>query len=89
MKAPWTTFSLLFVVAKVYAQTGAEVAAYFRQHLSKAAAVYLPSENNYTLETTQRWNAFSAPTYVVSVKPANDLDVQKIVRLFDLRKIES
>ncbi len=75
-------FTLLSVVATVLAQTGPEVASYFRETLSNASAVYLPSKTNYTLETTQRWNAFSAPTYLISVKPTTDLDVQKIVRQF-------
>jgi len=75
-------FTLLYVVATVLTQTGPEVASYFRKTLSNASAVYLPSETNYTLETTQRWNAFSAPTYLISVKPTTDLDVQKIVRQF-------
>lgn len=67
------------LIATVIAHTGPEIAAYFKTHLSKAAEVYLPSQGNYTLETTARWNAFSAPTYVISVKPASDRDVQTIV----------
>ena len=89
MKFSLSIVTLFSVVATVSAQTGPEVASYFRKHLSKKSAVYLPSENNYTLETTQRWNAFSAPTYIVSVKPTTDLDVQKIVRLFDSSKSQS
>ena len=82
MNFPLLILTLLSGVATVFAQTGPEVASYFREHLSTASAVYLPSERNYTLETTQRWNAFSAPTYIISVKPTTDLDVQKIVRPF-------
>ncbi len=89
MKFPLSIFTLLSVVATVFAQTGPEVASYFREHLSKTSAVYLPSESNYMLETTQRWNAFSAPTYIISVKPTTDLDVQKIVRLFASSKSQS
>ena len=73
--------TVLLVATSVFAETGPEIAAYLRKHLSKTSEIFLPSESNYTLETTQRWNAFSAPTYVVSVKPATDSDVQKIVRL--------
>lgn len=72
-------FTLSTVIATVIAHTGPEIAAYFKTHLSKAAEVYLPSQSNYTLETTARWNAFSAPTYVISVKPASDQDVQTLV----------
>lgn len=75
-----SVFTLLSVVATALAQTGPEVASYFRKHLSKDSAVYLPSESNYTLETTQRFNVFSAPTYIVSVKPTTDRDVQKIIQ---------
>ena len=74
-------FLLLSVLGTAFAQTGPEIASYFRKHLSNTSAVYLPSEANYTLETTQRWTAYSAPTYVVSVKPTSDHDVQKIVHL--------
>lgn len=70
---------LLSFFATALAQTGPEIASYFRQHLSSASAIYFPSDSNYTIETTQRWNAFSAPTYVVSVKPTTDRDVQTIV----------
>lgn len=89
MNSSFSVFSILSVVATVFAQTGPEVASYFRAHLSKASAVYLPTESNYTLDTTQRWNAFSAPIYIVSVKPTTDLDVKKIVRLFDSSKNQS
>ena len=75
-------FTLFSTFAIVFAQTGPEVDSYFRKTLSKESAVYLPSLSNYTLETTQRWNAFSAPTYVVSVKPTTDSDVQKLSAYF-------
>ena len=73
--------TLLAIVAFAIAQTGPEIAAYFKDHLSSSSEVYLPSQSNFTEETTQRWNAFSAPTYVVSVKPGSDEDVQKVVSL--------
>ena len=73
-------FGLVFVLWTAFAQTGPEVASYFKKHLSKNSAIYLPSESEYSLETTQRWNAYYAPTYIISVKPATDIDVQKIVR---------
>lgn len=83
MHFPLSSLALFSIVGTLSAQTGPEVASYFRKHLSNASDIYLPSESNYTLETTQRWNAFSAPTYIISVKPATDADVQKIVSLFD------
>lgn len=79
MRVLSSAFTLSTVFAATLAQTGPEIAAYFKTHLSKAADVYLPSESNYSLETTQRWNANRAPSYVVSVKPASNQDVQEIV----------
>ena len=79
-------FYLLSALVTAFAQTSLEVASYFRKHLSNTSTVYLPHDGNYLLETTQRWNAFSAPTYMISVKPTSDLDVQKIVRAFDPSK---
>lgn len=70
--------SCLFVL-KVLAVTGPEVASYLDIHLSRASDIFLPSDIKYTQETTQRWNQFSSPTYIIAVKPATDVDVQKIV----------
>lgn len=86
MNFPMSILKFIFFIATVFAETGPEVASYFRKHLSNASEVYLPSESNYTLETTQRWNAFSPPTYIVSVKPKTDHDVRNIVRRYDLRR---
>ncbi len=84
-----SSLTIFSVVGTISAQTGLEVASYLRRYLSSASDIYLPSDSNYTLETTQRWNAFSAPTYIISVKPATDIDIQKIVSLYDLSKRES
>lgn len=81
MKYFLSAFILLSILVGAFAQTGPQIASYFREHLSPTSTLYIPSQVNYTLLTTQRWNAFSEPTYIVSVKPATDLDVQKIVRL--------
>ncbi|MCJ1436573.1 hypothetical protein MMC27_005953 [Xylographa pallens] len=78
---------LLSIFVTAFAQTGPEVASYFRKHLSNTSTVYLPSESNYSVETTQRWNAFSAPTYIISVKPSTDFDVQKIIEYAFLHNI--
>ena len=80
MKYSLSAFILLSILVGAFAQTGPQIASYFREHLSPTSTLYIPSQVNYTLLTTQRWNAFSEPTYIVSVKPATDLDVQKIVR---------
>lgn len=65
------------------ALTGQEIATYFRQELTPESEVFLPTDSNYTQETTQRWTTYKAPTYIVAVKPASELDVQTIVRLID------
>lgn len=83
-----SVFTNLAILATAFAQTGPEIASYFRTHLSKASGVFLPSDINYTQETIPRWNAFSAPTYIVSVKPATDHDVQKIVRTLHSTKTQ-
>ena len=70
---------ILGLATYVQALTGPEIANYFRLNLSSRTGVYLPNEANYTLQTTQRWNAYRAPTYTVSVKPYLQSDVQKIV----------
>lgn len=71
------------------ALTGPDIAAYLEKILSPGTDFYLPTDSNYTAETTQRWNAYGAPTYVVSVKPALEGDVQKIVRSFYSPRIKS
>ena len=52
-----------------------------RQLLSPGTGIFLASDSNYTSETIQRWDAFSEPQYTVSVKPALETDVQKLVSL--------
>ena len=41
--------------------------------------IFFPSDPNYTNETTQRWNFYSAPSYLASIKPGSEADVQKVV----------
>ena len=79
MKLPFSILTLSSVVATAIALTGPEIATYFSQHLSSASTVYLPGSSDYASNTTQRWNAFSEPTYIVAVKPSTEVDVQKIV----------
>lgn len=76
MNSMFLVWFLCVFVLKVVAVTGPEVALYLQNSLSKASAIFLPSDSNYT---TQRWNLFMAPAYIVSVKPATDVDVQTIV----------
>ncbi|TVY94171.1 FAD-linked oxidoreductase [Lachnellula willkommii] len=48
--------------------------------LSPKSSIYLPSDLHWANETTQRFNSWDAPTYVVSVKPGLTEDAQKVVR---------
>lgn len=72
-----------FVFNAVIADQGHETARFFQDRLSSGSKVYLPSDSNYTQEATQRWNAFSAPSYIVSVKPATEEDIQIIASLLE------
>ncbi|MCJ1386176.1 hypothetical protein MMC17_009302 [Xylographa soralifera] len=87
MKLLLSVLRLLSVLVTAFAQTGPEVASYFRNHLTNASAIYVPPQSTYEADTTQRWNAFSAPTYIISVKPTTDLDVQKIIEYAFLHNI--
>ena len=89
MNFPLSLFVLYSLLVTTFAQTGPQIAAYFRQNLSNTSAVYLPYEADYSFETTQRWNLFSAPTYIISVKPTSELDVSKIVSLLQSRRSPS
>jgi hypothetical protein len=62
------------------ALNGPQIAYDLQSILSPGSGIYLPTDANWTTETTQRFNTWSAPTYVVSVKPALKEDVQKVVR---------
>ncbi|KAF2816389.1 FAD-binding domain-containing protein [Mytilinidion resinicola] len=55
--------------------------------LSPSSSIYLPSDENWTNETTQRWNQWNAPSYVVSVKPAIKEDVQKVLQYAARNKV--
>lgn len=75
----WSLTLLSAVATASDKSIGPAVASHFQKVLSPGAGVFLPSDSNYTTETIQRWDSFSAPNYVVSVKPALDTDVQQIV----------
>lgn len=47
--------------------------------------IFFPTDPNYTNETTQRWNFYSAPSYLASIKPGSEADVQKVVSRSDLQ----
>lgn len=81
-------YRLLLLILAVFstihstlALTGQEVADYFTQSLTSESEVFLPTDGNYSVETTQRWTTYKEPTYIVAVKPATESDIQSVVRL--------
>jgi hypothetical protein len=62
------------------ALNGTQIAHDLGSALSPQSSIYFPSDGNWLNETTQRYNSWDAPTYVVSVKPALKEDVQKVVK---------
>ena len=61
--------------------TGPQIASHFEQVLSAGSQVHLLAEANYSSSFVQRWDLYNSPTYVVSVKPALESDVQEVVSL--------
>lgn len=84
--------SLLFTltcVTTAYAWTGPQIATHLEHNLSPGSKVFLPTDANYTQETVQRWNIYEEPIYIVSVEPALDTDVQKIVSSVDFSRLSA
>ena len=46
---------------------------------SPETQIFYPSDADWLTETTQRYTVHDAPTYIASIKPAKESDVQKIV----------
>lgn len=61
------------------ALNGSEIALHLESILSLRSGIFLPTDKNWLNETTQRYQAWNAPTYVVSIKPASKEDVQDVV----------
>ncbi|AEO68590.1 uncharacterized protein THITE_2090100 [Thermothielavioides terrestris NRRL 8126] len=53
----------------------------FGPHLSAGAAIYLPSDSNYTDHVTQRWTTHAPPSYAGTVVPATVSDVANVVKI--------
>lgn len=50
-----------------------------RYQWSPKTRIYFPDDPNWANETTQRWNIYNAPSYVASIKPGCEEDVQRVV----------
>ncbi|MCJ1397126.1 hypothetical protein MMC11_000318 [Xylographa trunciseda] len=72
-------FLALCALPGIRCLTGPQIAIHFEKTLSPASRVHLPTDPNYSNETIQRWNIFNPPTYIVSVQPALDTDVQEVI----------
>lgn len=58
---------------------GNDIAAIFGPVLTPEAHIFLPSDGDYDDNVMARWSTFNAPSYVATVKPAMETDVQAIV----------
>jgi hypothetical protein len=59
----------------------ANLTATFGPGLSPGAEIFLPSDPNAANETTQRYTTWAEPTFIGTIKPATEADVQYIVGL--------
>lgn len=58
---------------------GNDIAAIFGPVLTPEAHIFLPSDGDYDDNVMARWSTFNDPSYVATVKPATETDVQAIV----------
>lgn len=63
------------------ADSGVNYTGIFASGLSPGASIHYPDQPDYNETTVQRWSTWKPPTFVVTIKPAIDSDVQYIVRL--------
>ena len=66
------------------ALTGSQIKEDLQSVLSSQSSIFIPTDQDWTNETTQRYNTWNSPSYIASVKPALKEDVQKLVRLSPL-----
>lgn len=70
--AAWSTFDRR-------STDGVNYTSVFAPGLSSGASIYFPRQADYNTSTVQRATIWDAPTFAVTIKPANDEDVQYIV----------
>ena len=58
-----------------------DIRSLFGPSLSSSAQIFLPSDAEYTVNVTQRWDKFAEPQYIGAIKPASEQDIQNIVRI--------
>lgn len=78
---------LVRLVSLSVALNGSQIVHDLGSVLTPESSIYLPTDPNWVKETTQRFDFWQAPTYIVSIKPAVKEDVQKVVRLSPLNDL--
>lgn len=53
--------------------------------LSSGASILYPAQVDYNTSTVQRATIWDPPTFAVTIKPANEKDIQYVVRALSLR----
>ena len=66
--------------ASVIPRGDQNISSIFEPGLSPGASIYYPSDPDFATETTQRWSTYSPPSFVATIKPVTDEDIQNIVR---------
>ncbi|KAL3250621.1 hypothetical protein ABHI18_011094 [Aspergillus niger] len=74
---------LLLLIALFFhcsALNGTQIAHDLQYVLSSGSRFYFPNDAAWDADTTQRFDTWHAPTYIISIKPALVTDVQEVVR---------
>lgn len=71
---------LVVAALSATASAAANLTAIFGGHLSSGAQILYPTSPNYTTQVQQRWTTWDQPSFIGTIKPATEGDVQTIVR---------
>jgi len=83
-------FALLALTHLVTAEiqgTSPDIKEIFRPVLSSEAHIYLTNDSSYD-DVVPRWSTYKGPSYVATIKPASEEDVQGIVSTVQGEKIK-
>ena len=70
---------LVLPITVAAARRSYNLTALFGPELSTGAQILYPTAPNYNQEVTQRWSLYDPPTFVATIKPTTNQDVQNIV----------
>jgi hypothetical protein len=62
-----------------FSLSGDDIARQLRSSLSPESGIYLPNDPQWQKKALQLWSQWKAPTFIVSVKPKQQQDLQKVV----------